>query len=91
MLALNDQLSEAFRERHMISAARLRRYSAQPHPFTLHLADGRKVRVPHGDHISVQPEGRVFLLWKAQGNVEFINLTLVTSLEGRSLAEEVEN
>ena len=74
----------------MISAALLRRYSAQPHSFTLHLADGRKVRIPHGDHISVQPEGRVFLLWKAKGNVEFINLTMVTSLEGRALADEIE-
>jgi hypothetical protein len=75
--------------RNMISAALLRRYSAQLHPFTLHLADGRKIRVPHGDHISVQPEGRVFLLWKAKGNVEFINLTMVTSLRGRQLPDEV--
>ena len=73
----------------MISAALLRQYSAQPHPFTLHLADGRKIRVPHGDHISVQPEGRVFLLWRAKGDVEFINLTMVTSLQGRRLPEEV--
>lgn len=73
----------------MISAAWLRRYSAQPDPFTLHLADGRKIRVPHGDHISVQPEGRVFLLWKAKGDVEFVNLTMVTSLQGRRLPEAV--
>ncbi len=73
----------------MISARLLRQYSAQPHPFTLHLADGRKIRVPHGDHISVQPEGRVFLLWRAKGDVEFINLTMVTSLHGRPLPEEV--
>lgn len=73
----------------MISAARLRRYSSQPHSFTLHLADGRKIRVPHGDHISVQPEGRVLLLWKTKGDVEFINLTMVTSLQGRRLPEEL--
>ncbi len=72
----------------MISATLLRRYSAQPHPFTVHLADGRKVHIPHGDHLSVHPEGRVFLLWKAGGDVEFINLTLVTSVEGRSLVDE---
>jgi hypothetical protein len=74
----------------MISAAVLRRYSAQPHSFTLRLADRRKIRVPHGDHISVQPEGRVLLLWKTKGDVEFINLTMVTSLQGRRLPEEVE-
>jgi hypothetical protein len=73
----------------MISAALLRRYSAQPHPFTLRLAGGRRIRVPHGDHISVAPEGRVFLLWKAKGAVEFVNLTMVTSLQGRRLPEEV--
>ncbi len=73
----------------MIRAALLRQYSAQPHSFALHLADGRKIRVPHGDHISVQPEGRVFLLWKAKGDVEFINLTMVTSLQGRPLPEEI--
>lgn len=71
----------------MISATLLRKYSAQSHPFTLHFADGRKVRVPHGDHISVQPEGRVFILWKPKGDVEFINLTMVTSLSGRALPE----
>jgi len=73
----------------MISAALLRRYSSQPHSFTLHLADGRKIRVPHGDHISIQPEGRVLLLWRTKGDVEFINLTMVTSLHGRRLPEEV--
>ena len=73
----------------MISAALLRRYSAQSNPFTLHLADGRKVRVPQGDHISVQPEGRVFLLWKHKGDVEFVNLTMVTSLQGRQLPDEI--
>jgi hypothetical protein len=73
----------------MISAALLRRYSSQPHSFTLRLADGRKIRVPHGDHISVQPEGRVLLLWRTKGDVEFINLTMVTSLQGRRLPEEV--
>jgi hypothetical protein len=74
----------------MIKPALLRQYSARPHPFTLHLADGRKIRVPHGDHISVEPEGRVFLLWKANGEVEFINLTMVTSLQGRRLPEAAE-
>ena len=74
----------------MISAALLRRYSSQPHSFTLHLADGRKIRVPHGDHISVQPEGRVLLLWRTKGDIEFINLTMVTSLQGRRLPEDVE-
>jgi hypothetical protein len=71
----------------MISAELMRRYSEQSRPFTLYLADGRKLRVKHGDYISVRPEGRVFLLWKPKGDVEFINLTMVTSVEGPVLAE----
>jgi hypothetical protein len=71
----------------MISASLLRKYSAQSKPFTLHLADGRKIRVPHGDLISVRPQGRVFLIWKPKGDVEFINLTMVTSLQGTELPE----
>jgi hypothetical protein len=62
-LAANDLVGDDPGTTDMISAALLRRYSAQPRAFTLHLADGRKIRVPHGDHISVQPEGGVFLLW----------------------------
>jgi len=53
------------------------------------LGDGRKIRVPHGDHISVQPEGRAFLLWKSKGNLEFINLTMAASLQGRQLPDEI--
>jgi len=71
----------------MITANLLRRYADQSRPFTLHLADGRKIRVPHGDHISVAPEGRMFILWKGDGDVEFINLTMVASIAGRKLPE----
>jgi hypothetical protein len=61
LLAAGAGLSEHRGETAMIGAALLRKYSAQSHPFTLLLADGRKIRVPHGDHLSVQPAGRVFL------------------------------
>jgi|GEM_PF-3039003 len=73
----------------MISAALLRKYSSQAQPFTLYLADGRKIDVPHGGHISVEPEGRVFMLWKDKGDVQFVNLTRVTSVEGKRLPDEV--
>jgi hypothetical protein len=29
------------------------------------------------------------MLWKPKGDVEFINLTMVTSLEGKKLQEEI--
>jgi hypothetical protein len=35
------------------------------------------------------PKAAFFLLWKPKGDVEFINLTMVTSLEGKKLPEEV--
>ncbi len=72
----------------MISADLLRKYSAQAYPFAINLANGRSIQIPHGDHISVQPEGRIFMLWKANGSVEFINITMVTSVEGRALPDE---
>ena len=59
------------------------------HPFTSHLADGRKIRVQDGDHLSAQPEGLVLMLWKPKGDVKFVNLTMVTALEGKKLSEKI--
>jgi hypothetical protein len=33
--------------------------------------------------------GRVLMLWKPKGDVEFVNLTMVTLLEGKKLPEDV--
>jgi hypothetical protein len=41
-------LSDRVKAKVMISAELLRKYSAQPQTFTIHLADGRALQIPHG-------------------------------------------
>jgi hypothetical protein len=41
----------------MITEKALRKYVNQSKPFQIHLADGRAIQVPHGEHVSVQPGG----------------------------------
>ena len=66
----------------MINAKTFRDYVNQSRPFSIHLADGREIRVPHGEHIALHPGGRMFLFWKPGGGFELFNLTMVTSIKG---------
>ena len=50
-------------------------------PFTIHLADGRRVPVPHPDFVSLDPRGRIVHVFHKDGRSEFIDCMLVTSLE----------
>lgn len=50
-------------------------------PFTIHVADGRRVPVPHPDFVSLDPRGRVAHVFRADGRSEFIDILLVTALE----------
>ena len=50
-------------------------------PFTIHVADGRDVPVPHPDFVSVDPKGRVVHVFRQDGRSEFIDFVLVTSIE----------
>lgn len=65
----------------MITEKAFKQYVNQPRPFAIHLADGREIRVPHGEHIAVQPGGRMFLFWSPDGGFELFNLTMVTSIK----------
>ena len=65
----------------MITAKAFRKYAHQSKPFDIHLADGRAIHVPHGEHIAVEPGGRIFLLWEPDGGFELFNLTMVTSVK----------
>jgi len=65
----------------MITEKAFREYINQSRPFDIHLADGRAIHVPHGEHISVQPGGRMFLMWLSNGGFELFNLTMVTSVK----------
>jgi len=65
----------------MITEKAFRKYVNQSRPFEVHLADGRQIQVPHGEQISIQPGGRMFLMWLPDGGFELFNLTMVTSIK----------
>ena len=65
----------------MITEKAFRKYLNQSRPFQIFLADGREIHVPHGEHISVQPGGRMFLMWLPDGGYELFNFTMVTSVK----------
>jgi hypothetical protein len=46
----------------MITEKAFRKYLNQSRLFQIFLADGRTIHVPQGEHISVQPGGRMFLM-----------------------------
>jgi len=68
----------------MITDKAFRKYVNQSRPFEIHLADGRQIHIPHGENISVQPGGRMFLMWLPDGGYELFNLTMVTSIKSGS-------
>jgi hypothetical protein len=57
-------------------------YQAQPfRPFTLHLADGDKLHVPHADFLSHSPNGRTLIVYAEDDSFSIVDLLLVTRLE----------
>ena len=49
-------------------------------PFTVRLADGRAMPVPHPDFAHVLPKGRIFLVHAEVERFEIIDANLVVSL-----------
>jgi hypothetical protein len=52
-----------------------------PQPFTLHLADGRALPVPHPDFISVSQSGRRVIVEKTDDTFEIVDVLLISSVE----------
>lgn len=50
-------------------------------PFILRLADGRAVRVPHQEFISMHPTGRTVIVYGPKEDLEILDVMLVTSLQ----------
>jgi hypothetical protein len=50
-------------------------------PFTMHLADGRALQVPHSEFLSHSPSGRTIIVYHANDAFSIIDLLLVTELE----------
>ena len=49
--------------------------------FVLRLADGRAVRVPHQDFISVHPTGRTVIVYGQNEDLEILDVMLITGLQ----------
>ena len=57
------------------------------HPFTIHLADGRSVLVPHRDFVSQSPTGRIIVFYRSDDSFSFLDLYLVAELEVHAPAD----
>ena len=49
-------------------------------PFTIHLADGRSLHVPHRDYVSTSPGGRIAIVYRSDESFSIIDLFLVTEV-----------
>jgi len=56
-------------------------------PFTIHLADGRSVTVPHRDFLSQSPGGRTIIVYRSDEGFSVLDLLLVTELEVQAPAD----
>jgi hypothetical protein len=52
-------------------------------PFTIHLADGRSLNVPHREFLSHSPSGRTVIVFGDDDSFSVVDLLLVTELEVR--------
>ncbi len=50
-------------------------------PFTIHLADGRSLTVPHRDFVSQSPGGRTIIVYRSDESFSVVDPLLVTELE----------
>jgi hypothetical protein len=57
-------------------------WRAQPfRPFTIHLADGRRIAVHHRDLLMPSPSGRTVVVYQLDDSLNIVDLLLVTDLE----------
>lgn len=65
---------------------------AQPfRPFTIHLADGQHLTVPHRDFVSRSPTGRTIIVYGADECSNVVDLYLVTELEVQAGSADAES
>jgi len=57
-------------------------HQARPfRPFTIHMADGRAVHVPHSEFLSHSPSGRTIIVYHADETFSVVDLLLVNEVE----------
>ena len=51
-------------------------------PFQMRMPDGRTLKVPHPEFVSLAPSGRIAIIWKGEGELySTVDLLLVSDLE----------
>ena len=60
-------------------------------PFWIHLADGGRFAVEHGDYVAVEPAGRELIVYLPDNSHHIVDVPLITRLEinARTDAESV--
>ena len=49
-------------------------------PYRIRLTDGKTIRVPHPDFVSISPSGRMATAYSPDGELHIIDILLVTDL-----------
>jgi len=49
-------------------------------PFFLNVADGRALKVPHREFISIHPTGRTVVVYGADEDLEILDVMLITGI-----------
>ena len=56
-------------------------YDAEPFkPFSIHMADGRRILVKHREFMALSPSGRTAYVYQVNDDSDVIDVALVTSL-----------
>lgn len=50
-------------------------------PFAIHLGDGRELAVDHPEFLAVSPAGDVAVVFRPEGGLNLVDVSLVTDLE----------
>jgi hypothetical protein len=57
-------------------------YNTQPfHPFTMHLADGRRIDVQSRECMAAAPNGRTVVVYQPDNKRNIVDLLLITDVE----------
>ena len=56
-------------------------------PFTIRMADGRALTVPHRDFVSQSPGGRTIIVYHSDESFSVVDLYLVTELDVHTPSE----
>ena len=49
-------------------------------PFTVRLANGLQIQVPHQEHIALHPDGKTFVIFEPAGGYRMVDVPLVTDI-----------